>query len=123
MKKMLYGVICCMFLLSLTACGGGNDKDTTQDNDTTTEQTDKTEEKAPATNTAADGEKVFQGTCAACHGGDLKGGVGPNLTKIGSTHSKDDILNIIHKGQGQMPPQNLSDADADAVATWLAAKK
>ncbi|AZU64899.1 hypothetical protein CHR53_08515 [Neobacillus mesonae] len=109
-----------MFLVSLTACGGGTDKDTTKDKDTTT---NKTEQQAPAP-TSADGEKVYQGTCAACHGGDLKGGVGPNLTKIGSELSKDDILNIIHKGKGQMPAQTqLSDADADAVATWLAAKK
>ena len=120
MRKMLYGAVCFMFLISLAACGGGNDKDTTKDNDTTT---NKTTEKAPATNTAADGDKVFQGTCAACHGGDLKSGYAPDLDKIGSQLSKDDILNIIHNGKGQMPKQNLSDADADAVATWLAAKK
>ncbi|WML32030.1 cytochrome c [Neobacillus sp. OS1-32] len=119
MKKLLYGAICMILFVSLTACGGGTDKDTTKNNDTT----NKTEQNDSATNTAADGEKVFQGTCAACHGNDLKSGYAPDLDKIGSKLSKNDIVKIIHNGKGQMPKQNLSDADANAVAAWLAAKK
>ncbi|WP_042356443.1 cytochrome c551 [Bacillus rubiinfantis] len=120
MKKWLYGIICILFVASLTACGGGSDKDTSKDNNTTTENT---ADKAPASNTAADGDKVFQATCAACHGNDLKSGYAADLDKIGSKYSKDEILDIIHNGKGQMPKQNLSDEDADAVATWLAGKK
>lgn len=119
MKRMLYGVICCLFLVSLAACGGGTDKDTTKDKGTTT---NKTEKNAPATNTA-DAEKTFKQTCAACHGADLKSGYAPDLDKIGSKYKKNEIEDIIHNGQGQMPKQNLSDKDADAVATWLAGKK
>ena len=80
---------------------------------------------APAGNTAnaSAAENSYKQSCAACHGVDLKGAVGPDLTKIGSKMSKDQILAQINNGKGAMPPGLLKGADADAVATWLAAKK
>jgi cytochrome c551 len=105
MKKKLLGfVLGTSLVMGLAACGGGSD--TNKD-------------------TASGGEaaKIFDQKCSGCHGGDLKGGMGPNLTKIGSTLSKDDILNTIKNGKGGMPPNVIQGDDAEKVADWLAAKK
>lgn len=116
MKKLLNGLVCVMFIGFLAACGGANDD---ADKEETTEQT---EEQAPATDTAvADGK--FQQSCAGCHGGDLKSGNAPDLDKIGSKYSKDEILGIITDGKGNMPGGLLQGDDAEAVATWLSEKK
>src|SRR5699024_203400 len=66
-----------------------------------------------------EGEEVFQQNCATCHGDDLSGGNGPDLTKVGSEMSKDDIHDIIEKGKGDMPPGIVAGEDADIVAEWL----
>lgn len=105
----------------LAACGTDNDKnDTTDKNNQTTTDGNKTD-----TASAGEAEKLFSQNCSSCHGGNLEGGVGPNLTKVGSKYSKDEILNIIEKGKGggRMPAGLLKGADADAVATWLSGKK
>lgn len=98
-------------MLTLAACGGGDE-----------EATDSTAgDTGGAEATAA--EPIYQQSCAGCHGGDLKGGMGPNLTKVGSKYSEEEILNIIHNGQGNMPKGVIQGADAEAVAAWLAGKK
>ncbi|WP_282935613.1 menaquinol-cytochrome c reductase cytochrome b/c subunit [Paenibacillus sp. RC67] len=72
-------------------------------------------------------------TCVSCHGGELKGmpssGI-PALRGVGDKHSKDEIMNIIKKGQGNMSAQyddnikkGLTDADINKVAEWLAKQK
>ncbi|WP_028548643.1 c-type cytochrome [Paenibacillus sp. UNC451MF] len=72
-------------------------------------------------------------TCVACHGGELKGmpssGI-PALRGVGDKHSKDEIMNIIKKGQGNMSAQydenikkGLTDADINKMAEWLAKQK
>src|SRR5699024_12540577 len=66
-----------------------------------------------------EGEEVFQQNCATCHGDDLSGGNGPDLTKVGSEMSKDDIHDIIDNGNGDMPPGIVAGEDADIVAEWL----
>ncbi|MCS7462494.1 c-type cytochrome [Paenibacillus doosanensis] len=80
------------------------------------------------------GAEIYKkATCVACHGGELKGmpssGI-PALRGVGDKHSKDEILNIIKKGQGNMSPQyddnikkGLTDADIDKVAEWLSKQK
>lgn len=117
MKKLFYGVVCVAFLGFLTACGGGNDE-TEQDTTPTEEQT--TDEQ---TADVGDGDAIFQQSCSSCHGSDLKSGGAPDLDKIGSKYSKDEILGIIHNGKGGMPAGILEGEDADAVASWLAEKK
>jgi mono/diheme cytochrome c family protein len=119
MKKWLYSLICVAFIGFLTACGGGDDE-TEQDTTTTEEQAgDEQEQTADAGN----GEALFQQSCSSCHGGDLKSGGAPDLDKIGSQYSKDEILNIIENGKGGMPAGLLKGDDAAAVASWLAEKK
>ncbi|MFY3793062.1 cytochrome c550 [Ureibacillus sp. MALMAid1270] len=60
-------------------------------------------------------------SCIACHGGDLTGGaVGPNLVGLTDVeHIKDVIMN----GQGQMPPQDKSEAEAQAIAEYITSLK
>jgi mono/diheme cytochrome c family protein len=119
MKKLLYSLICIAFIGFLTACGGG-DEETEQDTTPTEEQAgDEQEQTADAGN----GEALFQQSCSSCHGGDLKSGGAPDLDKIGSQYSKDEILDIIENGKGGMPGGLLKGDDAAAVASWLAEKK
>lgn len=111
MKKWLlaalFGVV-----LTLGACGGGGD-DAADNGDNG---------DAGATDNAA-AEEVYKDNCASCHGADLSGGAGPDLTSVGADYSKDEIVDIIQNGKGQMPAQNLSDDDADLIAGWLAEKQ
>ncbi|MEH7180496.1 cytochrome c551 [Neobacillus vireti] len=119
MKKWLYGIICVAFLGLITACGGGNDETKEDTNNTQEQTTDEQEQTADA----GDGDALFQQSCSSCHGGDLVSGGAPDLDKIGSKYSKDEIEQIILKGQGGMPGGLLKGEDADAVASWLAEKK
>jgi mono/diheme cytochrome c family protein len=72
---------------------------------------------------STDPEEIFAGNCATCHGGDLSGGMGPDLTKVGSELSADDIHTIIMNGQGAMPSGLVSAEEADALTEWLADMK
>ncbi|WP_066315020.1 cytochrome c551 [Bacillus sp. FJAT-29814] len=105
-KKWMTLCLGSVLVLGLAACGGGND-----------------DKDGGGDTASAGGQKIYDQKCSSCHGGDLKGAVGPNLTQIGSKYSKDEILNIIHNGQGGMPPNVVTGDDADQVAEWLAAKK
>ncbi|MCM3763404.1 cytochrome c551 [Neobacillus niacini] len=104
-KKLMTLFMGTALVMGLAACGGGGD------------------DKGGGDTADAGGQKIYDQKCSSCHGGDLKGAVGPNLTQIGSKYSKDEILNIIHNGQGGMPPNVVTGDDADQVAEWLAAKK
>ncbi|ALA70037.1 cytochrome C551 [Geobacillus stearothermophilus 10] len=104
-----------MFLgvsLALAACGGDGDN-----------AGEKNGGSNGGGDTAAAAEQIFKQNCASCHGQDLSGGVGPNLQKVGSKYSKDEIKNIIANGRGAMPAGIIKGEDADKVAEWLAAKK
>jgi mono/diheme cytochrome c family protein len=71
-----------------------------------------------------DAAALFKANCASCHGQNLEGMVGPNLTKVGSKYSADDIAKIIKEGKGGMPPGMLKKGEEiKAVAQWLAEKK
>ncbi|MDA5107618.1 MULTISPECIES: YqzM family protein [Brevibacillus] len=77
---------------------------------------------APTAN--IDAEAVYKQNCASCHGQNLEGIVGPNLTKAGSKYSADDIAKIIKDGKGGMPPGILKkQPEIKAVAEWLAQHK
>ncbi|KMY56270.1 MULTISPECIES: cytochrome c551 [Bacillaceae] len=98
--------------VALAACGGGNDNADKGNNEDGGKET-----------ASAQGEQVYKQNCLSCHGENLEGQVGPALDKIGSKYSKDEILNIVKNGKGQMPPNIVQGADAEAVADWLATKK
>ncbi|BDG45802.1 MULTISPECIES: cytochrome c551 [Parageobacillus] len=96
--------------LLLAACGGGNDA-----------SNNNNDNGGGATASAA--EEIFQQNCSSCHGKDLSGGAGPNLQKVGSKYSKDEIKKIIENGRGSMPAGVIKGEDANKVAEWLASKK
>ncbi|MDC3413364.1 cytochrome c [Aquibacillus sp. 3ASR75-11] len=72
-----------------------------------------------------DPEEYVQNSCVSCHGSDLSGGIGPDLRKIGNKYSKDEIKKIVMNGiEGTaMPAVVKNDAQAEAIAKWLAEKK
>lgn len=128
MKKWLMAVIFAS-LLALAACGGGDSGETEDPADTGTETEepaeDATEDEADgdATVDAGAAEEVYKKSCASCHGGDLSGGVGPDLTAVGSELSADEIEDIINNGLGSMPGGLVSADDSTLLADWLAEMK
>lgn len=50
----------------------------------------------------AEGEKIYQTNCIACHGATLQGGIGPNLTDGTWIHGNqpEDILRTVTEGVG-----------------------
>ncbi|QQZ10303.1 cytochrome c551 [Heyndrickxia vini] len=121
MVKKLIGILMIFTLaFGLAACGSSNkDNDNANKNETTTNNN-----KSTNTASAGDAEKIFSQNCSSCHGGNLEGGVGPDLTKVGAKYNKDQILDIIKNGKkGGMPAGVIKGDDADKVATWLSEKK
>lgn len=108
MKKWLFTILFGSALV-LGACGGGADD--------TDDGAADTGDGGDTTETAGAAEEIYKDSCASCHGGDLSGGMGPELT--GNGLSADEISNIIENGQGSMPPVNLSEEDRSEVANWL----
>lgn len=103
-KKLLALLMGISLVMGLAACGGSNNSDTSQ---------------------SRSAEQIASQSCTSCHGENLKGAVGPDLRKIGSKYSKDEILDIIENGtkSGRMQGGIITGEDADKVADWLAAKK
>lgn len=112
MKKKLLALLFGTSLV-LAACGGGGDEAAEPANNG----------DAGAGATTANAEKVYQQSCAACHGGDLTGGAGPALANVGSKYSQEEIESIIAKGQGIMQGGIIKGEEATAVAAWLAGKQ
>ena len=109
MKKKLLALLMGTSLV-LAACGGGDDG--------------ATEDTGGGETASADAEQIYNDKgCVACHGGDLTGGVGPDLSVAGGHLTADEIKDVIVNGRGAMVAQNVSDEVADALAEWLAAKK
>ena len=73
-----------------------------------------------------DGKELFIQTCKSCHtleAVNAHGVTGPNLDELEGL-DKQRVLGAIKRGgtgTGQMPPGLLDGADADAVATYVAA--
>lgn len=67
----------------------------------------------------ADGYKVYEANCLACHGGELTGGAGPSL--IGVEYNADQIKEIAQKGKGAMPAGVFkgSDEELDQLAEFI----
>lgn len=73
----------------------------------------------------ADGESLYQLNCAACHGADLAGGAGPELTTVGANYSQDEIKDIIQNGiEPAMPAfPAIQGEELEALSTWLSEKQ
>ncbi|MFC4557513.1 cytochrome c551 [Virgibacillus kekensis] len=128
MKKWLFTVLFGSALV-LGACGGGGDEGATDDSGGNGggEDTEQTEgNNGGGTTDTAAAEEIYQNNCASCHGADLSGGAGPDLTAVGSEYSADEIADIIKNGtNGGMPAFDgqLPEEDIQSLAQWLAQKK
>lgn len=73
----------------------------------------------------ADGEAVYRAaSCFSCHGADLEGASGPDLTEVGARLSEDEIRTTIEDGTDVMPGGLVEDpAELDALVEWLAGKE
>lgn len=70
------------------------------------------------------GAKTFSSNCAACHGADLKGQIGPSLLGVGNKYNAQQIEEIIAKGKpAGMPAGVVQGDDAKKVADWLSKQK
>jgi cytochrome c oxidase cbb3-type subunit III len=71
------------------------------------------------------GQVLFASTCGFCHGRDAMGGeTGPDLTRstlVAEDNHGDQITPVVRNGRADkgMPPQNLSDADLEAVVAFI----
>jgi mono/diheme cytochrome c family protein len=76
---------------------------------------------------AEDGAAIYKAKCAACHGAEGQGKMGPALK--GTSLSEDQIVNVLTKGdEAKKAPHKkalsgLSADDAKAVATYVKSLK
>jgi len=76
---------------------------------------------------AQDGGAIYKAKCAACHGPEGQGKVGPALK--GTSVSAEDIVALLTKGNEakkaphKKPLSGVSEADAKAVADYVKAIK
>lgn len=69
-------------------------------------------------------QALYASKCAACHGMDLQGGVGPSLKGVGERRSLSKIEKIARQGKGrnkavQMPAGLANGEEARLLARWL----
>lgn len=78
-----------------------------------------------AIDTTAKGYQVFKANCAGCHGNQLQGVSGPNLSKAGSRLTKEQIENRILNGGMGMPAfkQQLDSQQVAELVGWLLNQK
>jgi mono/diheme cytochrome c family protein len=86
--------------LLVAACGGGADGD----------------ERASLT-----GAELFQENCAACHGADAEGAVGPSLVGVADRLSVDQTVAVVTDGRGVMPSfeGRLSESEIRRVVEYV----
>ncbi|WP_413380149.1 cytochrome c550 [Alkalihalobacillus sp. 1P02AB] len=110
-----FAVIAIVGLLLITALSfvGLNQREAMQED----EEGNGAEEVTEFEDPVAAGEEMAQQSCIACHGGDLTGAGGPDLTNLDL--SEDEIVHVILNGQGSMPAMPLDEVEADAIAQYL----
>ncbi|MCM3727311.1 cytochrome c [Neobacillus cucumis] len=72
---------------------------------------------------AMDGETLYGNKCSACHGGNLKGAVGPSVLNMSSKYSEDELFKMVTEGSDKMPGHLLTDNESRVVTKWLMEKK
>lgn len=114
---MLIGIFGIILIFVLSFKGLGDAKEIAKDKGAGA-GTEKTETVAASTP-----EGIYKQTCIACHGDQYQGVVGPSLKGVGKKYSKDQLIEIVTKGKGNMPPNQVTAEQAPAVADWLATIK
>ncbi len=108
MKKSTIAILFTVLALMVAACGGGSDGDG---------GTAATEAPSGAGSggDAANGEKVFAGTCSACHGADAMGidGLGKQLveSEFVASQSDSELFTLITTGRPSSDPLNTTGVD------------
>ncbi|MEQ9286121.1 MAG: PQQ-binding-like beta-propeller repeat protein [Cyclobacteriaceae bacterium] len=72
--------------------------------------------------TVSSDKGLFDITCATCHGVDRKGNGStfPDISKIHERLTQDEVLKVVNKGKGLMPPfQHLSGQQKDMIVDYL----
>jgi cytochrome c550 len=103
---MVLGIV---LVVALSIKGLGDEKDAAN----------KEKGKTTETASASKPEDIYKQTCVACHGEQYQGGMGPKLKGVGEKYSKEELIDIVTKGKGNMPPNQVSTEQAPAVADWL----
>lgn len=127
LKKWLTVLLGLVLAVGLAACGGNSSDDGAM-NEGSNEESTEEESTEEGSDQASDYDEeaakaTYKQQCLQCHGENLKGGAGPNITKVGERLSKDEILNIVKNGKGQMPANLVEGEEADNLASWLASMK
>jgi len=70
------------------------------------------------------GEDLYRAGCAACHGGDLSGGIGPTLGPGSNADlglSDNQLEGVIRVGPGSMPPfdERLTSSQINSLVKYL----
>ncbi len=74
-------------------------------------------QSAVSENASADKDsRELVSTCIQCHGGELTGARGPDLTNL--SLSKEEIVDILKNGKGTMPPRTAEGYEEE-VAEYL----
>lgn len=124
MKKFLMAAMAIMLVLG--ACGAPAEEpapaeDVPPAEGEPGEPADEVQDEAAAgdvTYDVAAAEATYQQSCAACHGGNLQGGMGPAVG--GGAYTYDEIINVIAHGKGTMPKEIVTGEEAENLARWLA---
>lgn len=122
LKRVGIAVLIGVIAISMLACGNNNEPEAGTNNGANNNTNTGTNN---GNVTAIDVQSVYKTSCISCHGTDLKGGMGPNLQKVGAEMSKDEIAAQISNGGKGMPAFKgmLGDEEINALADWLAAQK
>lgn len=71
-----------------------------------------------------DGAKlIYRTSCASCHGENLNGNSGPDLSQIGTKLTPAELKTIILSGAGMMPSDLVTETEAKILANWLSGQK
>ncbi|MCL6442323.1 MAG: cytochrome c [Alicyclobacillus sp.] len=67
------------------------------------------------------GYKLFEQTCASCHGPKGEGAYGPPIYAIGQYWHVEQLTAFVEQGRGGMPPRGglTSDSQVQQVVAWL----
>lgn len=124
MKKTLL-VLSLLLASSLAACGKSETKPEASSSATASPAVSASPSATTGGTTKVEATAVFKANCVSCHGVNLEGAVGPNLQKVGSKLSKDQVAATVTNGKGAMPSfkGKLNDDEISSLATWLADKK
>ncbi|WP_028612518.1 c-type cytochrome [Paenibacillus harenae] len=136
-RKWLLWTAVIVLAAMLSACGGNNANNgnvTNGANETNgangTNGTDGTNGNTQPDNggnavSAAEAESLYSQNCVSCHAVDLSGGGGPDLRKVGSEMSAEEIHAQISNGGSGMPAYKgqLAEEQIAALTEWLAGHK